>query len=153
MSLKQIVIRATPEFLKALDDHISNQSFSGNRADWILAAIRAKAAQEGSQLPGAKAPQGVRSDVLPAGWLSRLYQDRYQLVAVCTNQGIDVTHLHKFEGEITNVYDTLRADEVAPGDALKIEVTVLNVPAKVSKQDLTQELRFAIMEWIYIDGA
>jgi hypothetical protein len=116
-----INITVTEEFRDTLADMLSQEGIK-NRSDYILSLIQADAKSRGYLLPPAIAPWGVRQDALPQNtdgghWKSRLYSDRYQIVAVWNGKGFEFSHLHEFGViEQGRIFDTLRADEVISGD-------------------------------------
>lgn len=144
---KNLNLMVFPEFKDAYDKMLEERGIK-NRSEHILSLILADAQAHGYKLPPAAAPHGVRSDALPQGWKSRFYPDRYQIVAVWNGKEFEFSHLHETERfDSDRVLDTLRADEVIPGDGRKVEVTVLDVPETVNKEKLQQGIRLELMTW------
>lgn len=99
---------------------------------------------------GAVAPHGVRADALPKGWRSRLYQDRYQIVAKWMGDDWEISHFHRFTGDTIGA-KILRADEVIPGDGRKVEIYVLGLTPEMQNLGLpagSRDLRLVIAEWL-----
>jgi hypothetical protein len=79
---KSIGSRARPEFVDFLDSHLQQSGYPGSRSDYVLEAITEKLQHDGAiGIPVPKAPSGISEGERPTGWRSRLYKDRYQLVA------------------------------------------------------------------------
>lgn len=147
--------RATKEFIAALDAHIQSVGFKGKRSDYILGAITERMKREAAtKVPAAKAPHGVRNDSLPlnpdgTSWKSRLYPDRYQLVAIWNGAEFEIYNLHESPAfNKSRIFGNLRADEIAPNDGNKIEVTILDVPQGIERERVTETLRYELMAWI-----
>lgn len=132
---KHISVYANDRWL----DHL--RSIAPNLSAYVIQACEEKAAREGQPFPvAAIAPHGVRNDALPQGWKSRLYQNRYQLVAEYTASGFEIYHYHEYPKPVTNVFGVLEV--IVP----PAEVHVINVPVGVNKQDVANDVRWAVME-------
>lgn len=147
-SLKNVGVRATYRWLYALDKHLKNINFDGSRNDYILAAVQSRVESESGQLPAPKAPHGVRNDALPDGWRSRLYKNRYQIVAVIAPEDVYFHHWHELPDEPQLPFlATITADEVLPGDGNKVEVYVYGA-TKMDADTIKQGLRLPLSEWL-----
>lgn len=98
--LKQIKFHARPEFADALKE-LAKQT-GDNQSEVIVKAIQHYASMLGTEMPTAVAPHGVRSDALPKGWKSRLYPDRYVLIAYWDGSSIKLEQHHLSEREATD---------------------------------------------------
>lgn len=134
--MKLITFKASEDWRNHLN------AISGkNTSAYIIQAIEEKADRDGQPFPvAAVAPHGVRSDALPTGWKSRLYKDRYQLVAEYTVTGFEVCHLHEYGKLPENVFGTLRVESPA------MEITIVGVPSGASREDVAHDVRLAVME-------
>jgi hypothetical protein len=150
-TLKNLGVRATPEFIEHLDNHLTQINFTGNRTDYVLNALVEKLKSEsGDDIPPPKAPNGVRTDARPNGWKSRLYPDRYQLVAIADLEAkCWIFHqLHTIDvGNIEYAaFGLIRADMPHP-----VEVAVY-CPANWRKSDVKSEIGLELMlpDWEHL---
>lgn len=139
--LKNTGNRASEEFIEALDKH--REQYEGTRNDYINEAVRQRVTREGGYLPVANAPHGVRKDARLNGWRSRLYPDRYQLVAIWDagqNEWI-IDHLHNTNSRATHPNrGIIRAETPYP-----LEIAVY-APLGVDKEALQGEVSLAVAE-------
>ena len=154
MSKKRIdlKLRVTPEYKEALDVYLKSIKKT-NTAAFILEAVAEKVMRDGGILPAPIAPHGVRSDALPIGWLSRLYPNRYQLVAVWDGKGWDVEHLHDVS-ELPNLpkkiiqYETLYPRPPEEGNEPRTDDCKVEVHFYHSAGGGMDELIFAILNFL-----
>lgn len=143
--LKKLTVYAEPAFISAL-----NELNIKNKSAFIAEAIAEKVKRDYDvALPIASAPHGVRLDALPDGWKSRMYPDRYQIVAVWDGNEFFFSHAHEF-GKVSfeRVYEVVMTDEVYPHDNRKVEVTIVDVPKTAMRDNVLHDLRLALHEWI-----
>lgn len=150
-TLKNLGVRATPEFIEHLDSHLTKINFTGNRTDYVLTALVNKMASESDDdIPPPKAPNGVRTDARPNGWKSRLYPDRYQLVAVADLEEKQWVFHHLHSANLSEIeyeaFGLIRADMPYP-----VEVAVY-CPANWHKSDVKNEIGLELMlpDWEYL---
>jgi hypothetical protein len=120
------------------------------KSGFIRDAIEEKARRDfpdAPQPPVAMAPDGVRTDARPMGWRSRLYRDRYQIVA--RHDGKDWIFQHFHEDENTGdaePFGIIRAETPYPAEI------VVYCPATFDKENVAHDLSFEIMleDWQYL---
>ena len=143
--LKQLKTYVTAEYQSAFDKIA--KLYKLNKSEFISDAISEKIKRDyGTDLGVSSAPHGVRNDALPTGWKSRLYRDRYQLIAKFTDNGFELSHYHEFAESLDNrVFDTLNAETPEP-----VEITVIDVPERhKNKRDVIMtDLHLAYLEWL-----
>lgn len=146
--LVNLGVRCTPEFRAALDAALKHLDYPGSRAEYVLLALVERLQRDGiADVPAPAAPYGVRKDARPDGWKSRLYADRYQLVAVWSLQdGFVFNHLHEYDIDPSRLFGTIRAEEVMPGDGIRVEISVLDVPPGLMQEQLAGQLRLSLGE-------
>lgn len=109
---KNLQYMVSPEFKDALNSELKRIGWKGSRTDFIHEAVLYLAEKLHMDLPAPKRPSGYQVDALPPGWKSRLYQDRYQLVAEWSeeDQSFIFQHLHLLEELPRGGFSTLRCD-------------------------------------------
>lgn len=135
--LKQIKFKATEAFRNELYVLLKQHNIAVKT--FIVDAIIEKAKRDYDvQLQPASAPHGVRNDALPVNWKSRLYRDRYQLVAVKEKYGVELIPLHQYEGETVSTTAYINHRVESP------EKAEIYAPTDISARDL----QLAYMEWL-----
>lgn len=146
-NLKQLKTRVSEQFRDEFNAIAEKHNL--NASKFIADAIAEKIQRDYSEtLPGASAPHGVRKDVLPSGWKSRLYRDRYQAVAqwTGTSEGFVFHNYHEFNEDLNDrVFQIVRTEQPEPA-----EITIIDIPNDhpFSKENVGRELNFAYMEWL-----
>lgn len=147
-SNKNLGARALQSFVDALDDHIVKVGYTDSRSDYIIEAIIARVTAEGGALPKAKAPSSARKGERLMGWRSRLYENRYQLVAILNDGEWQINHLHNTDMDsITQpMRNTLRSETPYP-----LEMTIY-APDHLPKSGLQHDLGFEILtpDWAHL---
>ena len=145
--LKQIIAYVRPEYREELKDILKQENI--RTSEFIIQAIDEKVQRDfDTTLQPASAPHGVRSDALPTGWKSRLYKDRYQIIAKWTGsgEGFILCHYHEFTENLENrIYKTVRTEEGQPA-----EVTIIDIPTDhpFSIENAMKEIESAYLEWL-----
>lgn len=115
-----------------------------NRSEYIREAVAMRVLRDFDKVLPASRPHGVRLDAMPTGWKSRLYRDRYQLVAIWNRDGFQFIPLHEFDLVRTGrVYGTLRAETPEP-----CEITVLDIPRDTSPDKVSAQLHLDYITWL-----
>lgn len=141
--LKNVSYRGSQEYVEALSQIAQNEGQT--LAQFVESAVQARVEAIGASLPASKAPRGVRVDMIPRGWKSRLYADRYQLVAEWGVEGFTITQLHQFHAPIK---DAKTYTDVIGGE--KVELYVVGIAEM--NEALYHDMFLAVLSWLTDEG-
>lgn len=141
--LKNVSYRGSQEYVEALSEIAQSQGQT--LAQFVESAVQARVEAIGASLPASKAPRGVRVDMIPRGWKSRLYRDMHQLVCQWGAKGFVITPFHQFHATIK---DAKTYTDVIGGE--KVELYVVGIAEM--NEALYHDLALSVLSWITEQG-